>query len=177
MKTLTRKEVYTRDNIHIYEYVLSPGVRMLEFGAFFLFVIAVSVYPFTHFDPKIWMIAPIILSIGGIAALSVAQYWRSFAKKAYIAYDDAFLIVGYRPEKALCIPWEKLNVQSAGLSDEKAGMDLRMQIDEEIVHLRLFTNFVCIPDFQNVLCTILTHVRENEQKAKSPSPKKKEKHA
>lgn len=167
MKRLSQKEIFARDNVHIYSYSLNQkGIRLMEMGSLFLFVIAASIYPFTHFEPRAWMIAPVILTIAGFILLVVAQKWRRFAQQAFLAYDDTFLFIGNNPNAAICIPWEKLTVKSSGLANENSGANLKMIIDDEPVNVRLFTNAVCIPEFEAVLYTILTHVKTNELKLK-----------
>ena len=106
----------------------------------------------------------IVLSITAMIALSVAQYWRSFAKKALLAYDDEFLFVGNDPNRIVCIPWEKLTLQNSGLAEPGKGANIRMNIDGENVPVRLYTPVVCIPQFETVLHTILTHIKTNSGK-------------
>ena len=162
LKRMTQKEVMARDDIHSYSYVLNTtGVKTLEFGALFLICMAVAVYPATHFDPVYWMIAPVILSMAGIVALAVAQFWRGFAKKAILAYDDEFLFVGEDTNKVACIPWKMLDIHNSGLADPKQGASMVMKLDGERIPVRLYTNFVCIPQFENILYTILSHIKEN----------------
>ena len=161
----TQKEVFERDDIHIHQYTLNPsGVRMMEFGALFVFAIAVIIYPMTHFDPWYWMIPPIILSVFGIVLLIAAQYWRSFVKNAFIAYDDEYLFVTDDRNQARVIPWNKLDLQNTGLAAPGKGADLVFNIDGEKFPVRLFTPIVCIPQFQAVLSAILTHIKENSGK-------------
>lgn len=165
MKTITHQDVISRDNIHIYEYAINiNGIRSLEFCAIFLFAIAALIYPFTDFDPWYWAIVPIVLGIAGIFVLIITQYWRIFAKKAFLAYDDEFLFVSNDRNKAYAIPWNVLDVKNSGLADPKSGANLKMSIDGETVRVRLFTPFVCIPKFDVCLATILTHIQENEKK-------------
>lgn len=170
LKKMSQKEIMARDDIHIFSYILNiTGVRTLEFGALFLFCMAVLVYPTTHFDPPVWMAVPVVLSVLGIAALSYAQYWRIFAKKAILAYDDEFLFVGSNPNCVACVPWEKLDIENSGLADPRSGANTLIQLDGEKVSLKLYTNFVCIPQFENVLFTILTHIKENTAPEKKKS--------
>ncbi len=165
---MTEKEVVIRNDIHIFHYSINAsGMKVIEFGAIFLLVIAVIVYPFTHFDPPAWKIVPLILSPIAIVLFGMAQHWRRFAKKAFLAYDDEFLFVGNNPGAVDCIPWAKLNVKNSGLADPNAGANILMNIEGNKIRLRLFTPLVCIPDFQTVLYTILTHINENEKANKS----------
>ena len=98
LKTITQKEVFARDDVHIFNYALNTaGIKALEFGALFIIAIGVAIYPATHFDPPAWMIVPIVLSIAGILALAVGQYWRGFVKKALIAYDDEYFLSAILP--------------------------------------------------------------------------------
>ena len=139
------------------------GLKMMEFGALFLLAIGVAIYPFTHFDPPAWMAVPIVMAILAILLFANAWKWRSYAKKAYVAYDDECLIVANDPEAAVCIPWNVLTVQNSGLSAPGSGADIEMHIDGEAVRLRLFTNVVCIPQYQTVLYVILDHIKKNVQ--------------
>ena len=165
LKKITQKDVVGRDDIHIFSYVLnSSGVKALEFGALFLLLIAVLVYPATHFESIAWMIVTVVLSLVAMIALSVAQYWRTFAKKALLAYDDEFLFVGNDPNRIVCIPWNILNIQNSGLAEPGKGANIVMNLEGEKVTVRLYTNVVCIPQFETILQTILTHIKENAQK-------------
>ncbi len=165
---MTEKEVYSRNDIHIFHYSINAaGMKVIEFGAIFLLVIAVLIYPFTHFDPPAWKIVPLVLAPIAIVLFAVAQHWRRFAKRAFIAYDDEFLFVGNNPNAVDAIPWSKLNIKNSGLADPNAGANILMQFEDSKVRLRLFTPLVCIPDFQTVLYTILTHINENEKANKS----------
>ena len=167
MQKMTEKEVYSRNDIHIFHYQLNlSGIKVMEFGAIFLLVIAVVIYPFTHFDPPAWKIAPLILTPIAIFLFAVTQHWRRFAKKAFVAYDEECLFVGNDPKAVDCIPWSKIDVKNSGLADPNAGANILMKIEGSDIRLRLFTNFVCIPEFQTVLYTILTHINDNEKAKK-----------
>ena len=124
-----------------------------------------------QFDPWGWIIVSVVFAMAGIAILIIAQYWRLFAKRAILAYDNANLYVGNDRNHIRSIPWASLDVESAGLKDPKSGADLKMTIDGESVRVRLFTAFVCIPHFDEVLAVILTHIQENA-KAQRPSSKR-----
>ena len=115
----------------------------------------------THFDPWYWMIPPIILSVLGIVLIIAAQYWRSFVKNAFIAYDNDYLFVTDDRNKARMIPWKILDLHNTGLAAPGKGADLVFNIDGEKFPVRLFTPIVCIPQFQAVLSAILTHIKEN----------------
>ncbi len=172
METLTFRDIAKRENVKTCDYVLNTnGIRSLEFGAFFLFVIAAGIYPATQFDPWGWIIVSVVFAMAGIAILIIAQYWRLFAKRAILAYDNANLYVGNDRNHIRSIPWASLDVESAGLKDPKSGADLKMTIDGESVRVRLFTAFVCIPHFDEVLAVILTHIQENA-KDQQPSSKR-----
>ena len=165
---LPKEEVFARDDIHIFTYVPNmAGIRAIEFGALFVFVIAVLVYPMTHFEPRAWMIMPMILVPIGIALLVFAQYWRRFVRDAFLTYDDKNFYVGSDPRRTVVVPWHIMTLKSTGLSDPKAGANLRMTCGQESVRVRLFTNVVCIPQFDALLYTILVHVKENESSAKT----------
>lgn len=165
---MSLKEILARDNVHTFQYSMNmAGVKSLEFCALFLLVVGVSVYPFTHFDPPAWMIMPIVVGIGAIAVFLVAQFWRSFAKSAFVAYDDEFLFVGDRHENAVCIPWNVVDVHNTGLAEPGKGADLKMNFDGEKVRLILFSPIVCIPQFETVLHTILEHIKDNQPAKKS----------
>ena len=158
----TQKEVFERDDIHIFQYTLNPtGVRMMEFGSLFLFTIAVLIYPMTHFEPRFWMIPPIILAALGIYLLIVAQYWRAFAKSGFIAYDKDYLFISDDKNKARMIPWNILDLQNTGLAAPGKGADLKFNIDGEKFPVRLFSPVVCIPQFKEVLSAILPHIKDN----------------
>ncbi len=168
LKRMTQKEVFARDDIHVFEYAVNDlGIRIMEFGSLFLLVLAAMIYPLTHFEPQFWMIAPIVLLVAAVGLYIAARYWRSYAKKAVLAYDDEFLFVGNDPKAVACIPWEIVDVHNTGLAKPKSGADLKMCFDGEKVRLRLFTTVVCIPQFETVLYTILNHVNENQKKGKA----------
>lgn len=165
LKRMTEREVFAREDIHIFQYTTNiGGLKIMEFGALFLLVIAVLIYPFTHFDPPIWMIAPVILTAASFILFGISFKWRKFARKAYVAYDDEYLFIGNEPEKTACIPWESLDVHNTGLDQPKAGADLIIKLEGEEVELRLFTNVVCIPQFETILRTILQHIQNNQKK-------------
>lgn len=168
MKILTHQEVIQRDDIHIFTYSLnSMGLKILDFGALFLLLIAAAVYPFTNFDPVYWMIAPVIFGIGGIAALVTAHYWRSYARKAFLAYDDEYLFVGYNANKVSCVPWTALDIHNSGLAAPGKGANFVIQLEGEKIPVRLFHPLVCIPQFETVLRTILKHIKINEEQNKA----------
>lgn len=174
MEFLTYQDVTSRDNIQVFDYVLNTsGIKSLEFGAFFLFVIAASIYPATMFEPWAWLVVSIVLGIAGIAILAFAQYWRIFAKRAVLAYDDVHLFVGSDKRRIRAIPWSSLDIESAGLKDPKSGADLKMTLGNTSVRVRLFTPFVCIPHFDNVLAVILTHIQENAKAAQKGEKRRK----
>lgn len=170
MKILTQPEVVQRDDIHIFTYcVNTTALKMLDFGALFMMLMAAAVYPFTHFDPMAWMIAPIVLTIAAIISLVTAQYWRNYAKKAFLAYDDEYFFVGYHTDKVNCIPWNKLNIQNSGLAAPGKGANFVITIDDTKVPVVLFSTLVGIPQFETVLRTILTHIQANAEKSSSNS--------
>lgn len=166
MKILTQEEVVQRDNIHIFTYTLNvTALKMLDFGALFLLMMAACVYPFTHFDPVGWMIAPVILGVGAVISLIVAQYWRKYAQKAFLAYDDEYFFVGSGADKVSCVPWDKLDIHNSGLAAPGKGANFVINIDGDKVPVRLFSTVVCIPQFETVLRTILKHIQANEKEA------------
>lgn len=174
MESFSHQDVVARDNIRIFEYALnSAGIKTLEFGAFFLFAVAALVYPLTHFDPWGWMIVPAVLGIAGIGLVIAAQYWRIFAKNAFIAFDDDYFFVSNDKNRAAAIPWTEIGIESAGLKDPKAGANFKMHIGNQTVRVRLFTPFVCIPRFDSVLAVILTHIKENEDNRKAAEKRSK----
>ena len=79
--------------------------------------------------------------------------------------DDVHLFVGSDKRRIRAIPWSSLDIESAGLKDPKSGADLKMTLGNTSVRVRLFTPFVCIPHFDNVLAVILTHIQENAKAA------------
>ena len=165
MQFKSQEEILAKGNVQVFHYSTNTlGLKVMEFGALFLLVMACIVYPFTHFDPKAWMIAPIVLAAASLFIFGKAQKWRRFARTAIVAYDDEFLYIGDNPKKTACIPWNVLDVHNTGLDKEGAGADLMMYIDGEPVRLILFTNVVCIPEFETVLRTMLEHIKENQNK-------------
>lgn len=163
----TQEEILSEEDVQVFHYSTNTlGLKVMEFGALFLLVMACLIYPFTHFDPKAWMIAPIILAVASIVIFGKAQKWRRFARTAIIAYDDEYLYIGHNPKETACIPWNVLDVHNTGLDKKGAGADLTMNIEGESVRLILFTNVVCIPEFESVLRTILEHIKENQDSRK-----------
>lgn len=170
LKRLTQKEVFARDDIHIFQYSTNMnGLKMMDFGALFLLAVGAAIYPLTHFDPAIWMAVPVVMAVFGFTLFGISWHWRRYAKTAYVAYDDEYLIVANDPESAVCIPWSELTLENSGLADPNAGADIRIHVQDETVQLRLFTNLVCIPQFQTVLYTILDHIKQNQGEASSAS--------
>ncbi|MFA5625623.1 MAG: hypothetical protein WC966_11310 [Bradymonadales bacterium] len=165
MEEISLAELTKQDNIEKFDYTPNlNGMRFLEFLALFFCMIAALVYPVTYFDPRPWMIAPIVLGGAAIALFSVVQYWRRYAKKSYVAYDDDYLYV-VNMGRATRIAWERLNLENSGIAKtkERAGV-FTLQIDDKKLILRLFSSFVWLAKFQDVLGTMLTHIQKNENR-------------
>ena len=80
-------------------------------------------------------------------------------------------------KKAVCVPWSKIDLKSSGFADPKAGANLNMNIDGRKIRVLLYSGFACIPNFDNVMHALLTHIKENEevregQKDKTKKPSK-----
>lgn len=167
MQVKSQEEIMAKGDVQVFHYSTNTlGLKVMEFGALFLLVMACIVYPFTHFEPKVWMIAPIVFAAASIYIFGKAQKWRRFARTAIVAYDNEYLYIGANPKETSCIPWNVLDVHNTGLDKEGAGADLMMHIEGKSIRLILFTNVVCIPEFETVLRTMLEHIKENQDKNK-----------
>ena len=165
MLRMTEKEILARDNMHMFQYSLNiAGIKTMDFGVVFLLCIAVVIYPFTHFDPPIWMAAPVVLAAGAFIVLFFSQKWRRFAKKAFVAYDEEYLFVCNGESDAAAISWDALTLDNTGLKDPKAGSNLLLTIENNKIPLRLYTSIVCIHEFETILYTVLEHIQKNEKK-------------
>ena len=169
MQYKTQKDVLETDGIAVFQYSLNRrAINMFEVGAFFLLIIAALIYPVTHFEPRQWMAAPIVLAVLAVAAFFTAQKWRHFVQNEFVAWDaDNFYVTQGRKGVAV-IPWKVLTLDNTGLKDPNAGAILNILIgpNEPLVQLRLASGFIIIEKFQNVLATILTHIKENIEREK-----------
>ncbi len=163
MKYITRKELFETDGITVFTYNLNlHAIKMFEFGALCLLVVAAFIYPLTHFEPRQWMAAPIALSIASIAVYVTAQRWRYFVRNEYIGWDEKNLYVTQGSKGCAVIPWDVLTLENSGLKDPNSGSVINIHLpNEPIVQLRLVTGFVIISNFQNVLAAILMHIKQN----------------
>lgn len=172
----SRKEVYETNDVIVFSYSLNErAIRMFEFGAFFLLIIASFIYPVTHFEPRQWMAGALALAIAATAAFCTARYWRMFVTTEFIGWDkDNFYVTQGRKGVAV-IPWNVLDLNNTGLKDPTSGSVLNIHVSpqEPIVKLRLVSGFIIVDKFQNVLATILTHIKLNFE-AKGELPKKAE---
>lgn len=164
MKIIDKKSVLLRDQLTVYDYSLNiKAIKMFELGAFFLLAIAALVYPITGFDPPLWAVAPIVLGILATAVFSFTQYWRAFAKKAFVAYDKDELFITTGGNRAMCIAWKDLDIDNSGLSNPESGGILLMKLGTKTIKLRLFSAFVCIPRFEEVLKVMLQNIKKNHE--------------
>ncbi|MBQ1265209.1 MAG: hypothetical protein IIY06_00370 [Proteobacteria bacterium] len=172
----SRKEVYETDDVVVFSYSLNErAIRTFEFGAFFLLIIASFIYPVTHFEPRQWMAGALALAIAATAAFCTARYWRMFVTTEFIGWDkDNFYVTQGRKGVAV-IPWKVLDLNNTGLKDPTSGSVLNIHVSSQdpIVKLRLVSGFIIVDKFQNVLATILTHIKQNLE-ANGELPKKVE---
>ena len=167
MQFVSSKDIRSNKEIAAFHYILNlRAVKMFEFGAIFLVLVAALIYPTTHFEPRLWMIAPVALAIAAVAAFFTAQKWRRFSVTEFLGWDEKFFYVS-QGAKTAKIPWNMLTLENTGLKDPNSGSVLNIQIDDDSpVQLRLVTGFVMIDQFQLVLKTILTHIKENQERDK-----------
>lgn len=168
MEDIDLLQIKTRSDLERFNYTPNyNGMRFLEFLALFLCLIAALVYPVTYFEPKAWMIAPIILGLVAIGLFSLVQYWRRYARVSFIAYDKEYLYL-VNMGRAKRVRWALLTLQNSGIAsnNERAGV-FCIQIDGQKVILRLFSSFVWLAQFQEVLGTVLTHIQANSKQIHS----------
>ena len=170
----SRKEVFETDGVAIFSYSLNQrAVKMFEFGAFFLLIVAMLIAFITHFEPRQWMAAALALSLAATAAFCTAKYWRTFATTEFVGWDqDNFYVTQGRKGVAV-IPWNVLDLNNTGLKDPTAGSVLNIHIspDDPIIKLRLVAGFIIVQKFQTVLATILTHIKQNMERNGTLKPK------
>ena len=93
----------------------------------------------------------------------------------FIGWDkDNFYVTQGRKGVAV-IPWKVLDLNNTGLKDPTSGSVLNIHVSPQdpIVKLRLVSGFIIVDKFQNVLATILTHIKQNLE-ANGELPKKGE---
>jgi len=163
MKYITRKELFETDGITVFTYNLNlRAVKMFEFGSLCLLVVAAFIYPMTHFEPREWMVVPILLAIAAIAAYATSQRWRYFIKNEYLGWDETNLYVTQGSKGCAVIPWNALTLENSGLKDPNSGSVINIHLpNEPLIQLRLVTGFVIVSNFQNVLAAILLHIKQN----------------
>lgn len=168
---ISRKEVFETDGVAIFYYALNQrAIKMFEFGAFFLLIVATLIYPVTQFEPRPWMAATLGLAVAATAAFATARYWRMFVSTEFIAWDKDHFYVTQGHKGVAVIPWNVLNLDNTGLKDPTSGSVLNVHVSphDPIVKLRLVAGFIIIDKFQNVLATILTHIKQNMENKGTP---------
>ena len=170
----SRKEVYETDGVTIFSYSLNQrAVKMFEFGAFFLLIVATLIAPLTNFEPRQWMAVALALALAATAAFCTARYWRMFATTEFIGWDEDNFYVTQGRKGVAVIPWNVLDLNNTGLKDPTSGsvLNIHLSPEEPIIKLRLVAGFIIVQKFQTVLATILTHIKQNMEKNGTLKPK------
>jgi len=162
MQTLPPKTVLERKDLSVFRYDLNVrAVKLFEVGSLFLLGLAALVYPLTHFEPRQWIVAPVVLGALGMAMFCVSQYWRAFAKHAFVAFDRDHLYVATHSRRAHAMAWRDFDLDNSGLKAPDAEGILTMRFGSQRIKLYLVGGFVHIPQFQTILGTLLSHIRDN----------------
>ncbi|MCL2325696.1 MAG: hypothetical protein FWC40_04265 [Proteobacteria bacterium] len=162
MQTLPPKTVLERKDLSVFRYDLNVrAIRLFEVGALFLLGLGALVYPLTHFEPRQWLVAPVVLGVLGIAVFCVSLYWRAFAKHAFVAFDREHLYVAVNARRVNAMAWRDFDLDNSGLKAPDAEGILTLTFGRQRIKLYLVCGFVHIPQFQTILGTLLSHIRDN----------------
>ena len=173
MQYISRKELLETDGVTVFTYNLNKrAIKMFEFGAVCLLIIAALIYPMTHFDPPQWKVAPVALGIASTVAYFTAQKWRAYVKKEYVGWDATNLYITQGSKGVAVVPGKKLTLDNSGLKDQFTGSVIYIHLENEpVVPLRLVAGFVILSKFRDVLATILTHIKQNMIESGEIAPK------
>ena len=172
MQFITQKDLDGNEDLKIHRYLHNVNVsKVLIMLIVFLAFIAALVYPFSHFEPRQWMLLPIALALICIYIYYIVYKWRNFAARAYVAYDKEYLYIANKPNRICKIKWDEMTSQNMGFHNEEDAGILHIQIDGQKTDCYLVSSFVMLNELQDLMAEMLTHIKENKARFKDDSEK------